>query len=137
MPLAVMAMDVAAGLSRYIGGPAQDGWSYVAYGQYLWEWPKGTEGGLAPLYQYAAHLSETRFISSAMLAFFSPMTGTDGDTQAAAGAFVAWTLFVFAASCAASAVALGIRRGWLCCSPRSRSCRPGFTPLCRSTTTTT
>ena len=113
VPLAVMAMDVAAGLSQYIGGPAQDGWSYVAYGQYLWEWPKGTEGGLAPLYQYAAHLSRARFISSAMLAFFSPMTGAGGDTQAAAGAFVAWTLFVFGASCAASAVALGIRRGWL------------------------
>ena len=48
-----------------------------------------------------------------MLAFFSPMTGAGGDTQAAAGAFVGWTLFVFGASCAASAVALGIRRGWL------------------------
>ena len=27
VPLAVMAIDVAAGLSQYIGGPAQDGWS--------------------------------------------------------------------------------------------------------------
>ncbi len=113
LPLAVMAMDVAAGLSQYIGGPAQDGWSYVAFGQYLWEWPRGTEGGLAPLYQYAAHLSRVRFISGAMLAFFSPTTGAGGDTQAAAGVFVAWTLFVFGASCAASAVALGIRRAWL------------------------
>ena len=113
MPLAVMAMDVAAGLSHYIGGSAEDGWSYVAYGQYLWEWPKGTEGGLAPLHQYAAHLNGARFIASAMLALFSPLTGAGGDTQAAAGAFVAWTLFVFGASCAASADGLGIRRGWL------------------------
>ena len=113
IPLAVMAMDVAAGLSHYIGGPAQDGWSYVAYGQYLWEWPKGTEGGLAPLHQFAAYLSRARFIASAMLALFSPLTGAGGDTQAAAGAFVAWTLFVFGASCAASADGLGIRRGWL------------------------
>ena len=82
--------------------------------------PKGTEGGLAPLYQYAAHLSRTRFISSAMLAFFSPMTGAAGDTQAAAGAFVAWTLFVFGASCAASADGLGIRRGWLPAVHRDR-----------------
>ena len=113
MPLAVMAMDVAAGLSHYIGGSAGDGWSYVAYGQYLWEWPKGTEGGLAPLHQYAAHLNGARFIASAMLGLFSPLTGAGGDTQAAAGAFVAWTLFVFGASCAASADGLGIRRGWL------------------------
>ena len=48
-----------------------------------------------------------------MLALFSPLTGAGGDTQAAAGAFVAWTLFVFGASCAASADGLGIRRGWL------------------------
>ena len=113
MPLAVMAMDVAGGLSHYIGGSAEDGWSYVAYGQYLWEWPKGTEGGLAPLHQYAAHLNGARFIASAMLGLFSPLTGAGGDTQAAAGAFVAWTLFVFGASCAASADGLGIRRGWL------------------------
>ena len=113
IPLAVMTMDVAAGLSHYIGGPAQDGWSYVAYGQYLWEWPKGTEGGLAPLHQFAAYLSRARFVASAMLALFSPLTGVGGDTQAAAGAFVAWTLFVFGASCAASADGLGIRRGWL------------------------
>ena len=113
MPLAVMALDVAAGLSHYIGGSAQDGWSYVAYGQYLWEWPKGTEGGLAPLHQYAAHLNGARFIASAMLGLFSPLTGAGGDTQAAAGAFVAWTLFVFGSSCAASADGLGIRRGWL------------------------
>ena len=104
-------MDVVAGLSQYILGPG-DRWSYVAYGQYLWEGLKGTEGGLAPLYQYASHLSRTRFVSSAMLAFLSPMTGAAGDTQAAAGEFVAWTLFVFGASCAALADGLGIRRGW-------------------------
>lgn len=137
LPLAVMAMDVAAGLSQDIGGPAQDGWSYVAFGQYLWEWPRGTEGGLAPLYQYAAHLSRVRFISGAMLAFFSPTTGAGGDTQAAAGVFVAWTLFVFGASCAASVSRWASAGPGSCCSAQSPSCRRGSTPLCKFTTTTT
>ena len=55
IPIGLMAYDFAHGLANYIGGPAADGWSYVAYGQYLWELPKGTEGSLSPLHQYATH----------------------------------------------------------------------------------
>lgn len=113
LPVGLMAYDVAHGLANYIGGPASDGWSYVAYGQYLWQWPKGTEGSLAPLYQYAAHLSRTRFVASGLLGVFSPIAGRRGDTQAAVGCFVAWTLFIFGASCAAYGTDRLARRRWL------------------------
>ncbi|MEQ1908811.1 MAG: hypothetical protein ABMA15_08305 [Vicinamibacterales bacterium] len=113
IPVGLMAFDFAHGLANYIGGPAADGWSYVAYGQYLWELPKGTEGSLSPLHQYATHVSRTRFISSALLGLLSPLTGQPGDTQPAAGLFVAWTLFVFGASCAGYGVASVARRWWL------------------------
>ena len=113
IPIGLMAYDFAHGLANYIGGPAADGWSYVAYGQYLWELPKGTEGSLSPLHQYATHLSRTRFISGSLLGLFSPLTGQPGDTQTAAGLFVAWTLFVFGASCAGYGVATVARRWWL------------------------
>ena len=115
IPIGLMAYDFAQGLANYIGGPAADGWSYVAYGQYLWELPRGTEGSLSPLHQYATHLMRTRFISSALLGLFSPLTGQPGDTQPATGLFVAWTLFVFGASCAGYGVAIVARRWWLVC----------------------
>jgi hypothetical protein len=88
------------GIFDYPGSPALDGWSYVAYAQYLWSYPRGTEGGLAPLYQYATHLNETRFMGSALLAFFSPWTGSPGNCKAAVGLFLGWGLFVFATSVA-------------------------------------
>ncbi len=113
IPIGLLAYDFAHGLANYIGGPAADGWSYVAYGQYLWEVPKGTEGSLSPLHQYATHLSRTRFISSALLGLFSPLTGPAGDTQPASGLFVAWTLFVFGASCAGCGAVNVARRWWL------------------------
>src|SRR5712692_2967442 len=81
LPIGLMAPYFWYGLATYLGSPAPDGWSYIASGQYLWQYPRGTEGGLAPLYQYAAHLSGTRFIASALLGFFSPIAGPSGDTQ--------------------------------------------------------
>ncbi len=87
------------GLGDYLGSTAPDGWSYIAYGQYLWEYPRGAEGSLAPLYQYAAHLNGTRFIASALLAFFSPILWAPGDTQIASGFFLAWSLFAFSSAC--------------------------------------
>lgn len=99
LPMVVMAPYFWHGLSDYIGSIAPDGWSYVAYGQYLWEYPRGTRGGLAPLYQYAAHLSGTRYIAPAMLGFFSPLVRA-GDTQAVSSLFQAWTLFSMACAVA-------------------------------------
>lgn len=99
LPIIVMARYFWHGLTDYSGSVAPDGWSYVAYGQYLWEYPREIDGGLAPLYQYAAHLSHTRFISPALLGFFSPL-GHAGDTQIVSSLFQAWTLFSFACSIA-------------------------------------
>lgn len=97
--VAVMFPYFWYGLKEYLGSTAPDGWSYIVYGQYLWEYPRGMEGSLAPLYQYASHLNGTRFIASALLAFFSPIFWRPGDTQMASGLFLAWSLFVFSAAC--------------------------------------
>ena len=113
LPMVVMVFDFLHGVGNYIGGPAMDGWSHVAFGQYLWEMTKGAQGHFAPLYQYATHLNRARFIATALLAVVSPLAGEPGDTQAAAGYFVAWSLFVFGASCAFVARANGLRRPWL------------------------
>jgi hypothetical protein len=113
LPLGLMMFDFAQGLSNFIGGPAADGWSYVARGQQLWEMSKDTQGHFAPLYEYASHLHLARFIASALLAVFSPLTGDPGDTQAAAGYLVAWLLFVFGASCASAAISGRMRRSWI------------------------
>jgi len=88
------------GLASFPGSSAQDGWSYIACGQSLWEYPSGADGGLAPLHQYAAHLRGTRFITYALLGVLSPLAGTRGDAQAAAGLLAAWSVFVFTSGCA-------------------------------------
>jgi hypothetical protein len=54
-----------------------DTWSYCAFAEYLARFPRGTEGGLQPLYQYASHASDTRFGTSAILAFFGTAFRTD------------------------------------------------------------
>ncbi|MCX5908570.1 MAG: hypothetical protein NTY64_15690 [Deltaproteobacteria bacterium] len=110
LPIGILFPYFWYGLKIYMGSNLPDGWSYMAYGQYLWEYPRGTEGGLAPLYQYAAHLNKTRFIASAFLAFFSPLVGTPGDTQMTGGLFWAWALFIFASTSLFFAQAMGYRR---------------------------
>jgi len=84
------------GIDKYLASSFQDGWSYISYGQYLWEYSRGMEGGLAPFYQYSGAINSNRFMSSAFLALFSFFKR--GDTQIVMGIFQAWTLFVFAAS---------------------------------------
>jgi len=99
LPVALMPFDFLHGLSDFVGGPAADGWTYVARGQELWEMPKNSVGHLAPLYAYASHLHAARFIASALLGVLSPFAREAGDTQAATGYFLAFSLFVFGASC--------------------------------------
>jgi hypothetical protein len=113
LPGGVMVFDFWQGLGNFVGGPAPDGWSYVARGQQLWEMSKDATGNFAPLYQYASHLHLTRFIASALLAAFSPVTGAPGDTQVVAGPFIAWSLFVFGASCASIGLAHYVKQPWL------------------------
>ena len=64
-----------------------DGWTYTALGQYLWQYPRGANGGLAPLYQYGFAFSETRFVASSFLGFLSPFFSF-GDTEIGACAFL-------------------------------------------------
>jgi hypothetical protein len=54
-----------------------DTWSYCAFAEYLARFPRGTAGGLQPLYQYSSQFSETRFGTSAILAFFASLFRTD------------------------------------------------------------
>jgi len=86
------------GLFDYLGSPALDGWSYVSFGEYLRQYPKGTEGGLAPIYQYASHLSATRFIASGLLAAFIPPLGNGFDTQMMVGPLLILSLTSYALS---------------------------------------
>lgn len=124
LPMLTMGCYFTNGLTNYLGSVLPDGWSYIALGQYLWEYPRGTVGGLAPLYQYAAHLSNTRFIAAAMLGFFSPLVHA-GDTQTVSSLFQAWGLNTIACAVAfflvtakyetpivVTATALSVVSGW-------------------------
>ena len=114
IPIGLMAPYFWHGIQTYPGSWFWDGWAYVAFGQYLMEYPLGTEGGMAPLFQYASKLSHTRFVSSAMLAFFAPMTGALQDAQAATGYFLAWTIYVFSSACTYFIITLDkIKKTWL------------------------
>jgi len=81
------------GLFDYLGSPALDGWSYVSFGEYLRLYSKGVEGGLAPLYQYASHLSHTRFVASAMLGVLIPPWSSGVDTQMTVGPLLIVSIF--------------------------------------------
>jgi hypothetical protein len=126
LPLAIMLPYFVQGLINHPRSTHPDGWVYIAFGQYLWSYPRGVEGGLAALYQYGSRLSNTRFISSSLLGFLSPLLSA-GDTQMSSGLFLAWGLFTFASSCAFFSTAQGLsasRRliyllltvfsGWIC-----------------------
>jgi hypothetical protein len=73
------------GVFDYLGSPALDGWSYVSFAEYLHRYAIETEGHLAPIYQYASHLSHTRYASCALLAALIPPWSTEFDTQMAVG----------------------------------------------------
>ncbi len=94
LPVAIMRPYFLGGITAFPGSPVMDGWSYIAFGQYLLDYPKGAHGGLAPLYQYASHLSGTRFCASGMLGLFSIFQ--HDETQAVSGCFLAYALFVLA-----------------------------------------
>ena len=83
------------GIFDYLGSPALDGWSYVGFGEYLSRYPKGTEGNLSPIFQYASHLSSTRFIASALLAVLVPPFSSGFDAQTSVGIFVIIAIFSY------------------------------------------
>jgi hypothetical protein len=103
----VMLPYFVYGLADYPGSGLFDGWSYVAFGQYLWEFPRGTEGGLAPIYQYGSHLSHTRFAAPGQLGLLS-VIASPGETQSASGLMQALAIFSLASACAAFAWLRGL-----------------------------
>lgn len=107
LPLLVTFPYVVYGFSDYPGSGYPDGWAYTANAQYLWSFPRGAEGGLTPLYQYAAYLADTRHIGSSHLAILSVLT-SPGDTQSATGLFLTTSLFAFTTSCGAFARIRGL-----------------------------
>lgn len=98
VPTILMAAYFLHGINSYMGSWFWDGWSYIAQGQYLWQHSFSSQETLAPLYQYASGVKNGRFISCALISFFSPLTGSLGDTQASSGIFLAWAIFVFSSS---------------------------------------
>jgi hypothetical protein len=107
VPVLVMSPYFRHGLAEYPGSGLPDGWAYVAYGQYLWDFPRGTEGGLAPLYQYASTLSSTRSIASAQLGALSLLREA-GEVQTGFGLLQAVGLAAYAAAAAAFASSAGL-----------------------------
>lgn len=107
-PAVLMVRYFYHGLTEYHGSLAPDIWTYMAYGEYIKAHPRGAEGGLAPLYQFATHLNQARFISRCFVAHFSWLT-PQRDTQSVACIYQAWTLFVVASSVAWC----WLRAGWL------------------------
>jgi hypothetical protein len=99
LPTALLFNYFWFGLVNYPGATVADGWTYVSVGEYLWMSPRGTTGHLIPLFQYASSFNSTRFITSAMLAFLSPLYQS-GDTQLITNAYLAWIFFIFSCSCA-------------------------------------
>jgi hypothetical protein len=52
-----------------IGHP--DAWAYSALGRYLWYNPRGVNGGLSAIDQYASHMQGGRFATASLLDFIS------------------------------------------------------------------
>ena len=101
-PVLVLSPYFRHGLAEYPGSGLPDGWSYVAYGQYLWQFSRGAEGGLAPLYQFASTLSSTRNVASGQLGVLALLRNA-GEVQAGFGLLQAGALVTFAATTAAFA----------------------------------
>lgn len=68
IPFAMMPAMFKFGLGIFASSMFPDGWSYMAVADYLSQVPRGAEGGLSPLHQYASHLAYTRNATSSLLA---------------------------------------------------------------------
>jgi hypothetical protein len=109
VPMVLLLPYFSHGFGAYPGTTHPDAWSYTVYGAYLWKYPRLTDGGLSPAYQWAAHLSETRFVAAANLGWLATAT-REGDSQAAFGLLLALTAFTIGSTSAAVARVLGLPR---------------------------
>jgi hypothetical protein len=99
-PPLVMLPFFGRGLAEYAGSGVLDGWAYATLGQYLWHFPRGTDGGLAPIFQFAAGMGQRRYGATSELGLFS-LLFVPGDLAAANGLLRAVAVFAFTSACAA------------------------------------
>lgn len=71
IPFAIMPSIFQFGLATFANSTYADGWSYIAFSDYLMHAPRGFEGGLSPLDQYASHMMQLRNASSSIIAYIS------------------------------------------------------------------
>jgi hypothetical protein len=96
LPLLTMPSLFRFGLGVFAFSNYPDGWSYLAMADYLVHIPRGSEGGLSPLHQYASHMMNIRNASSALLAHLSMLFGVQADQTLTLYAL----LVLFANACA-------------------------------------
>lgn len=82
IPLLIMPATFRFGLVDFPNSTSADSWSYLAVADYLLTIPRGMEGGLSALHQYAAHLMGTRNATPAILGFLSIGLGDVKSSQA-------------------------------------------------------
>ena len=64
VPAIVLLPYLVWGFGGFEATDHPDAWSYTVFSAYLWEFPRLTQGGLAPVYQWASNLSGTRFVGA-------------------------------------------------------------------------
>jgi hypothetical protein len=107
VPVLILLPFFVFGFGLYSGTAHPDSWSYTVFGAYLSEYPRLTDGGLAPVYQWACHLSGTRYVAPSELAWLASATH-EGDTQAALGLLLSLSTFTIGSACAAFGRELGL-----------------------------
>jgi hypothetical protein len=104
LALVIMPATLRYGLGEFANSTTPDSWSYAAVADYLFKLPRGAEGGLHPLDQYASHLMNVRNASSAILAQLSEGFGVTADQTMA----LYCLLLLFANGAALAAFALTV-----------------------------
>jgi hypothetical protein len=82
VPLLIMPATLRFGLGDFVNSTYPDAWSYAMVADYLFSVPRGTEGGLSALHEYASHLMNARNASSAILAYLAYGLGSVKADQA-------------------------------------------------------
>src|SRR5262249_29173313 len=107
VPAIVLLPYLVWGFGGFAGtGPPTD-LARPLFSAYLWEFPRLTQGGLAPVYQWASNLSGARFVGAAELGWLAMVTG-ERDTQAAFGLLLMLSTFTIGSTVAAVGRAFGL-----------------------------
>jgi hypothetical protein len=103
IPLVVMPTIFTSGLGVFAASDKPDAFNYIAVADYLMTVPRGSEGGLAPLYQYAASFMNSRNAAPSIVAHLAIGAGSVKPDQVA----MLYCIIVLFCMCAALA-AFGI-----------------------------